>query len=46
MDPADPIKPVMVPGDPERLNMKKSELNSGISYHVNQLKFAVSHHFI
>ena len=42
MEPVDSSKPVLVPGDPERLNMKKSEANHGISYHINQVKFAVS----
>ena len=42
MEPIDPAKPVLVPGDPERINMKKSDVNNGIAYHVNQVKFAVS----
>lgn len=37
MEPADPAKPVLVPGDPERINMKKVEEEGGISYHKNQL---------
>lgn len=40
MEPIDPAKPVLVPGDPERINMKKSDVNNGIAYHVNQVKFA------
>lgn len=35
-------KPVLVAGDPERLNMKKCDENHGISYHGNQVKYAVS----
>ena len=42
----DSEKPVLVAGDPERLNMKKSEENHGISYHINQVKYAVSIFFM
>lgn len=42
LPPVDKDKPVMVAGDPEREHMKKSDENNGISYHVNQVKFAVS----
>jgi LDH2 family malate/lactate/ureidoglycolate dehydrogenase len=42
MEPVDPSKPVLVAGDPEAIHMKKSDDNNGISYHVNQIKYAVS----
>lgn len=38
MQPADPSKPVMVPGDPERNHMKLVEEEGGVRYHENQLK--------
>jgi len=40
LEPIDPEKPILVAGDPERINMEKSDRNDGISYHVNQIKFA------
>ena len=39
---ADPSKPVMVPGDPERNHMKLVEEEGGVRYHENQLKASVS----
>jgi LDH2 family malate/lactate/ureidoglycolate dehydrogenase len=41
LTPVDPAQPVLVPGDPERANMERAKKNNGISYHVNQIKFAV-----
>lgn len=38
----DANKPVLVPGDPEKINMKSVDDNNGISYHINQIKFAVN----
>lgn len=38
MTPANPNKPVLVPGDPERNNMKLVDRQGGIKYHENQLK--------
>lgn len=35
---ADPSKPVLVAGDPERAHMQKVDQEGGIDYHVNQLK--------
>ncbi len=35
-------KPVLIAGDLESLHMAKSDKNKGISYHVNQLTYAVS----
>lgn len=34
-------KPVLIAGDPEREEMKKADRNNGISYHFNQITFAV-----
>ena len=42
MTPIDADKPVLVPGDPEKIHMKKSDVDNGISYHMNQVKYAVS----
>ena len=43
----DKDKPILVAGDPERLHMKKSDEDGAITYHINQLKFAVNyHHFL
>ncbi|PSN40099.1 hypothetical protein C0J52_13746 [Blattella germanica] len=38
MEPADPKKPVIVPGDPERNFMRQVEKQGGIRYHQNLLK--------
>lgn len=38
----DKDKPVLIPGDLEKFNMKKAEQDHGISYHVNQIIYAVS----
>ena len=35
-------KPVLVAGDPEKISMKKNDDNNGITYHINQIKYAVS----
>ena len=35
-------KPVLIAGDLEREEMKKADRNNGISYHSNQITFAVS----
>ena len=34
-------KPVLVAGDPEKISMKKNDDNNGITYHINQIKYAV-----
>ena len=34
---------VLVAGDPERTHMEKCDQQGGISYHENQIKFAVKH---
>jgi hypothetical protein len=39
---ADPSKPVLVPGDPERNHMKMVEQEGGVRYHEKQLKESVS----
>lgn len=38
MPPTDAEKPVLVPGDPERLHIKKVDAAGGIQYHINQIK--------
>lgn len=38
--PIDKNKPVLVAGDPERIEMKKADENKGISYHMNQITMA------
>lgn len=35
---ADKEKPVLAPGDPERIHMAKVDKDGGIRYHVNQIK--------
>ncbi|KAG0713906.1 malate dehydrogenase [Chionoecetes opilio] len=37
MEPADPSKPVLVAGDPERQHIGKVEEEDGITYHINQI---------
>lgn len=39
---ADPSKPVLVAGDPERAHVSKVEKEDGINYHINQIKDSVS----
>ena len=41
LSPIDPEKPVLVAGDPEISHMKECDLNGGISYHENQIRYAV-----
>ncbi len=38
---ADPKFPVLAPGDPERMNMKKCEEMGGIPYHINVVNYMV-----
>ncbi|XP_050726444.1 uncharacterized oxidoreductase YjmC-like isoform X1 [Eriocheir sinensis] len=38
MEPADPSKPVLVAGDPERAHSQKIKEDGGITYHPNQAK--------
>ncbi|XP_033910277.1 uncharacterized oxidoreductase YjmC-like [Acipenser ruthenus] len=35
LEPAEPGTPVMVPGDPERINIKRCKELGGLSYHIN-----------
>ncbi|XP_050726443.1 uncharacterized oxidoreductase YjmC-like [Eriocheir sinensis] len=37
MEPADPSKPVLVAGDPERAHEAKVKKEDGITYHINQI---------
>lgn len=46
MEPADPNRPVLVAGDPERAHMSKVDGDGGITYHENQLKACVSSFFV
>lgn len=39
---ADPSKPVLVAGDPERTHVEKVKKEGGITYHMNQIKDSVS----
>ena len=41
MEPVDKDKPVLVAGDPEKIHMEKCDEGNGISYHINQIKYAV-----
>ncbi|XP_063220874.1 uncharacterized oxidoreductase YjmC-like isoform X2 [Bacillus rossius redtenbacheri] len=41
MEAADPSKPVLAPGDPERIHTRLVEEQGGIPYHENQIKAAV-----
>ncbi|KAL7643190.1 UNVERIFIED_CONTAM: hypothetical protein RMT77_006480 [Armadillidium vulgare] len=38
MEPADPSKPVLIAGDPERAHEQKVKEEGGITYHINQIK--------
>ena len=38
---ADPTKPVLVAGDPERAHMSLVDSEGGIRYHVNQISASV-----
>lgn len=40
LTPIEKDKKILVAGDPERISMKKCNLDKGISYHVNQVEFA------
>nr|CAH0101114.1 unnamed protein product [Daphnia galeata] len=42
MEPADPSKPVIVAGDPERAHMALVDSEGGIRYHVNQISASAS----
>lgn len=37
MEPADPSKPVLAAGDPERSHIEKVNKDGGITYHINQI---------
>lgn len=39
---ADPSKPVLVAGDPERAHEAKVKEEGGITYHINQITDSVS----
>ena len=39
---AEPDKPVLVAGDPERAHIALVDSEGGIRYHVNQIKASVS----
>lgn len=43
---ADPSKPVLVAGDPERSHVEKVKKEEGITYHINQIKDSVSKEMI
>jgi LDH2 family malate/lactate/ureidoglycolate dehydrogenase len=38
LTPVDPLNPVLVAGDPERLHMKKVDSEGGVEYSENQIK--------
>lgn len=42
LEPFDNTKPVLVAGDPEKIQMKLVDKEGGIRYHINQIKAAVS----
>ncbi|XP_046454278.1 uncharacterized oxidoreductase YjmC-like isoform X2 [Daphnia pulex] len=42
MEPADPTKPVLVAGDPERAHIALVDSEGGIRYHVNQISASAS----
>ncbi|RXM96824.1 Interferon-induced transmembrane protein 5 [Acipenser ruthenus] len=41
LEPAEPGTPVMVPGDPERINIKRCKELGGLSYHINVINHMV-----
>lgn len=36
-EPAEATKPVLAPGDPEKIHMRQVDTDGGVTYHVNQL---------
>ncbi len=46
LTPVESDKPVLIAGDPEANHMKECDLNGGILYHSNQIKYSVNIFFI